>query len=404
MANVNYTYNVGVDGTTVFADIKNDGVLLGTKLYSIVSFPPDKVRIDIQKEGESFGFFFNGVFYPPQNNNISTPPVPNDIPDVVASSLQSIFKGKVVADDGTPLSGVNITIKSTPPPPPSETTATETTPAETTTPIDKSITTNEIGEWEFSCSTTDVNPENLTITFEKEDYDLSTVTNISQTSETILTLDIPLNEVIPTEKLSPATQEAFKKYNQDNTLILIRDGRIEAGHPLAKPGSGGRTLGAIYYKGKLVAYTVEDIVRFDKKVDKQTAIPAGDYYINLDATGNPNLVNNYVSLPGKGKYPANWPIGSTKKVFIRVGNDNPVAVNVVGGKITFSGSRIHAGSSENSSSGCIIVSYTRDNNGILTGKTLDKSFEMTKLVYDNNITRLIVINDFDKRTFKRQKK
>jgi hypothetical protein len=29
---------------------------------------------------------------------------------------------------------------------------------------------------------------------------------------------------------------------------------------------------------------------------------------------------------------------------------------------------------------------------------------MTKLVYDNNITRLIVINDFDKRTFKRQKK
>ena len=151
----------------------------------------------------------------------------------------------------------------------------------------------------------------------------------------------------------------------------------------------------------LVAYTIEDIVRFDKKIDHETAIPAGIYYITLDATGNSGLVGNYVKLKGKGKHPANWPTNTTKGVFARVGNDNPSAVNVVGGKITFGGSRIHAGTNETHSSGCIIVASTRNDKGILISDGRKKSFEMTNLIYDNNITRLVVINDFDRRTFKK---
>lgn len=323
---------------------------------------------------------------------------------------QSIFKGKVVADDGTPLSGVNVTIKSDTNISDIVSAASETNTSnisETTIPpkINKSITTDDKGEWQLAFPTTDVNPESLTITFEKENYDLSTVKNVSQTSETVLTLDIPLDEIIPVDKLSSTTQETFKKYNQDNTLILIRDGRIEAGHPLSKPGSGGRTIGSLYYKGKLVAYTVEDIVRYDKKIQHQTAIPEGEYYINLDTTGVEGLKKNYVNLKGKGKYPANWPTTTTKGVFIRVGNDKPTAVNVINYKnFPFDGIRIHAGTDENSSSGCIIVAGSRDDKGVLISDGRKKSFEMTKLVYDNDITRLIVINDFGRRTFKKQKK
>jgi len=322
---------------------------------------------------------------------------------------KSIFKGRVVADDGSPLAGVSVTIKS-------ETSLSDIAAAasdvnvsnatQTTIPtkINESITTDSNGEWQLSFPTTDItNPDNLTVTFEKENYDLSTVKNVSQTSETTLSsLDIPLSQEVPQVNLLQSTRDLLIQYNQNDTLVLVRDGRIEAGNSLAKPGSGGRTLGALYYKGILVAYTVEDIVRFDKKIKHQTAIPAGVYYITLDTTGVPGLTKNYVSLKGKGKHPANWSITSTRGVFPRVGNDKPTAVNVINYKnFPFDGIRIHAGSSENSSSGCIIVSYTRDNNGILTGNALQKSFEMTKLIYNNDITRLVVINDFDRRTFKK---
>jgi len=321
---------------------------------------------------------------------------------------QSIFKGRVVADDGTPLAGVNINIKSETSLSDIVATTSETNVSnitETTIPtkIDKSITTDSNGEWQLAFPTTDItSPDNLTVTFEKENYDLSTVKNISQTSETTLSsLDIPLSQEVPQVNLLQSTRDLLIQYNQNDTLVLVRDGRIEAGHPFAIAGTGGRTLGAIYYKEKLVAYSIEDIVRFDKKIEHETAIPAGIYYITLDATGNPSLVGNYVNLKGKGKHPAKWPTTTTKGVFARVGNDNPEAVNVIGGKITFGGSRIHAGTNETHSSGCIIVASARNNKGVLISEQRKKSYEMTKLIYDNDITRLVVINDFDRRTFKK---
>jgi hypothetical protein len=70
--NVNYTYNVGVDGTTIYADIKNDGILIGTKKYSTTTYTVDRVTTDIKDEGDKWGFSFDGTYYPPQNNN--TPP------------------------------------------------------------------------------------------------------------------------------------------------------------------------------------------------------------------------------------------------------------------------------------------------------------------------------------------
>jgi hypothetical protein len=70
--NVNYTYNVGVDGTTIYADVKNDGILIGTKKYSTTTYNVDRVTTEVKDEGDKWGFSFDGTYYPPQNNN--TPP------------------------------------------------------------------------------------------------------------------------------------------------------------------------------------------------------------------------------------------------------------------------------------------------------------------------------------------
>lgn len=74
--NVNYTYNVGVDGTTIYADIKNDGILIGTKKYSTTTYTVDRVTTEVKDEGDKWGFSFDGTYYPPQNNN--TPPENNN--------------------------------------------------------------------------------------------------------------------------------------------------------------------------------------------------------------------------------------------------------------------------------------------------------------------------------------
>lgn len=74
--NVNYTYNVGVDGTTIYADIKNDGILIGTKKYSTTTYTVDRVTTEVKDEGDKWGFSFDGIYYPPQNNN--TPPENNN--------------------------------------------------------------------------------------------------------------------------------------------------------------------------------------------------------------------------------------------------------------------------------------------------------------------------------------
>ena len=67
--NVNYTYLVRVDGDTIYADIRNDNRLIGEKKYSTVTYTVNRVTTEIKEEGDRFGFGFDGVYYPPQNNN-----------------------------------------------------------------------------------------------------------------------------------------------------------------------------------------------------------------------------------------------------------------------------------------------------------------------------------------------
>ena len=314
---------------------------------------------------------------------------------------QSTFKGKIVDGNGNPLPNVEVKIK----------TEIDLVNREniryTAEFIDESVTTNSNGEWQVIISTTDFDPTTLSITFNKEGFDFKKIINPIQTSfDTSGVIDIPLSDPIPVGYLTNSTQEAFEKYKQDNVLLLIRDGRIEAGHPFVskrKGASGGRTLGSLYYKGKFLFPIVEDIVRFDKKIDSQTAIPAGIYYITLDSTGNKNLYGNYVDLKGKSNHPANWSPNISRGVFARVG-EYPDGIRIDSNpKIIFEGSRIHAGTDEDSSEGCIIVTSKRDDKGFLKSDSRAASYEVTRLIYDNNITKLVVINDWNLRTLKPEK-
>ena len=191
------------------------------------------------------------------------------------------------------------------------------------------------------------------------------VTNDTSTaqSQTITGGSIP-----PTSQLSSTAQDAI---NSQQGLVIIREA-----------STNGRTVGSMYYKGNFIAYTVEDAVR-TSKVAKQTAIPAGIVYnVTLTSTGNIGLRKNYVDFnDGKGG------------VMPRVGTSKDAVTLDGPGNLDFGGIRIHAGSSELSSEGCIIVSGTRNSNGTVAFD-LNKSKEITKLIKANNIKTLFIVNDF----------
>jgi hypothetical protein len=94
--NVNYTYNVGMDGTTIYSDIKNDGVLIGTKKYSSVTYTIDRVTTEIQDEGNKWGFSLDGTYYPPQNNNspseVITQPTQSTAPPPTEDNSNKVYE------------------------------------------------------------------------------------------------------------------------------------------------------------------------------------------------------------------------------------------------------------------------------------------------------------------------
>jgi hypothetical protein len=197
-------------------------------------------------------------------------------------------------------------------------------------------------------------------------------TSISQTNESSSPPSgpiLPINDasVRPINQMKPSTQAILNK----DGLVLVREGM-----------TGTRTYGALYYKKQLVAVTVEDLVR-SSKIPKQTAIPASTttpYDVTLGPTGNDYIKKSAVNF-GKGLWAP------------RVGNKNG-AVDLDGpGNLDFSGIRIHAGSSEKSSEGCIIVSSVRNKNGTVL-QDFNKAKEITTLIYNNKIKSIWVVNDF----------
>jgi hypothetical protein len=184
--------------------------------------------------------------------------------------------------------------------------------------------------------------------------------------------------------------------NTFNGLVLIRE--------MLTPK---RTTGTLWYKGQVLGFTVEDVVR-KKKIAETTAIPdsspgigtfdplaAKSYNLTLDITGNENLKRCYVKFPNDSRAKFRSP-----GVFPRVGTDPSAAAFSFDG-LSFGGIRIHNGTNESWSEGCIIFSRTRNSNGTLIND-VEGAKSLTKWIYNNlgfslgkNTAQIIVINEFE---------
>jgi hypothetical protein len=171
--------------------------------------------------------------------------------------------------------------------------------------------------------------------------------------------------------------------------------------------SSTRTTGTLWYKGQVLGFTVEDVVR-KKKIDATTAIPdsspgigtydpltAKSYNMTLDITGKESLKRCYVKFPQDKRAKFRSP-----GVFPRVGTDQSAVWFSFDG-LSFGGIRIHNGADSTWSEGCILFSRTRNSNGTLIND-LAGAHLLTKWIYNNlgfslgkNTSQIIVINEFE---------
>jgi len=184
----------------------------------------------------------------------------------------------------------------------------------------------------------------------------------------------PSGEYIPYDKLSDNTKGLL---NLPNTLVVVREFADEK-----------RTSGVMWYNKKVLGFTVEDAIR-NNLVKDITAIPNGFYNVALDITGNENLTSCYVRFPKDSRS-----IFKSPGVFPRVGTTKD-GVYLNSTKFNTSGIRIHNGTDETWSSGCIIYSSERLANGKLKND-VNHCQALTKLIYDKKITKIVVTNEFER--------
>jgi hypothetical protein len=184
----------------------------------------------------------------------------------------------------------------------------------------------------------------------------------------------PSGEYIPFNNLSANAKGLL---NLPNTLVVVREF-----------SNAKRTGGTMWYNKKVLGFTIEDSVR-TTKIPGKTAIPPGHFSIALDTTGNQALERCYVRFPNDSRAKFRSP-----GVFPRVGSGVD-GVNLKGYGLSFAGVRIHNGTDETWSDGCIIYSSERLSDGRVKND-ISHCQALTKLIYDNKITKIVVTNEFQK--------
>jgi GH24 family phage-related lysozyme (muramidase) len=172
-------------------------------------------------------------------------------------------------------------------------------------------------------------------------------------------------------------------YKALNTLSAATQANINAGQSLVvvrEVSTSTRVSGTMWYKGKVIGFTVED-ARRTSKIDKQTCIPPSRYNLVLRSTNNDLLKNHEVQIPGLGK------------VFAAIGTDSAgIALNGPG-NLDFAGIRIHYGHSETFSAGCILFGPEKYSDGTIL-KDLQTNIDLTWLIYNDKIKLIDVIDEF----------
>ena len=196
-------------------------------------------------------------------------------------------------------------------------------------------------------------------------------------------------DYIPLNYLNPISQNYVKKFEG---LVLIREKIID----------NHRLTGTLWYKQEVIGFTVEDVPR-KLKIANETSIEAtlnfasdsilppdkGPYNITLDTTESGWIAKGYVQFPDDPN-----PKFKSPGVVPRIGTDsNAYRIKSTSGDLDFGGIRIHQGSNEDSTEGCLIFSRQRKDNG--TVKTdLEINKILTQLIYNNKIDRIVYINEF----------
>lgn len=196
-----------------------------------------------------------------------------------------------------------------------------------------------------------------------------------------------VGEYISYDNLLPIAQKYVKNFDG---LVIIREKELPT-------NDRKRATGTLWYKNQLLGFTVEDITR-EKKIQDKTSIPAnltfispptkGYYNIALDGTSSDFIRQIAVKFPNDNRE------SFREGVLIRVGT-NESSTSISGNpNLTFTGIRIHHGTTEEDSSGCLIYSNQRNSNGTVKfNKEINK--ELIKYVYYNNINKIVYIDYFD---------
>ena len=197
-----------------------------------------------------------------------------------------------------------------------------------------------------------------------------------------------LGEYISYDDLLPITQKYVKNFDG---LVVVREKELPV-------EDRKRAVGTLWYKNQILGFTVEDITR-EKKIKSKTAIPAnltfisppskGYYNIVLDTTENEYIKSNYVKFPNDNRKKFRDP-----GVLIRVGTSEDAVTLYDNPDLSFDGIRIHSGTSERSSAGCLIYSRQRNKDGTLKND-VEINQELIKYIYFNNVNKIVYIDYFD---------
>ena len=202
---------------------------------------------------------------------------------------------------------------------------------------------------------------------------------------------------IPLKDLPSYVQKCCKSYNQ---IVLVRE--------YMAPTSGEvlRSVGTLWYGGKPLLFTVEDVSR-KIKIDKVTALPPtddgnfqtknpGKYYITFTSGRKDFLkkqqielvIRRFSSSGGEWKKPSLRPglalvvSKIAKGVATKVKAEDIAYYNpAYKGFGEFGGTFFHSGTSERSSEGCVIISSTRNNDGTIESETSTVQ-KYTKWLFD----------------------
>jgi len=199
-----------------------------------------------------------------------------------------------------------------------------------------------------------------------------TILSNATANDTAIVAGTPSGTYIPFKSLSAKSQNFV---NLSDRITLVREWTTSK-----------RTSGTLWYNGKVLGFTVEDPIR-EKKIADKTAIPKGNFNLVLDSTGNSNLTRCYVTFPGE-KTPFRSP-----GVFPRVGTSKNAA-NLEASNLKFAGIRIHNGTDEGWSSGCIIYSSVRNKDGTIKND-INHNKALTQLIYKNKIKLITVTNEWE---------